>query len=337
MLLWPLNCVLVTLSAIMHGQSITYSPAYLKCVNQAMTREQLRLNATVYQHLECLGIAKIVHRAYRGGRQRAKQQQLNNSPLIHIKPQPRKPACHGPPINMALWNARSIRPPNKITATIDFIIDHNIDVFAITESWLKGDSKDQLVVSDILSTLPDYEFCTHHRKGKGGGGLAFIVRKSLHIKKKAHKGFRTFELLDVSITTDSRVINLVLLYRPPSASVSEFLIEFSTLLETLVLTAGHLVLFGDFNIHVDKPTQSQVSRFLSMLDVAGFTQHVKETTHVKGHVLDLLVTRTSEQIVNNISVNPSLPSDHYVVSCTLAVPRPPKAKKVDGISQAQKY
>ena len=29
-----------------------------------------------------------------------------------------------------------------------------------------------------------------------------------------------------------------------------------------------------------------------------------------------------------ISVNPSLPSDHYVVSCTLAVPRPPKAKKL---------
>ena len=85
---------------------------------------------------------------------------------------------------------------------------------------------------------------------------------------------------------------------------------------------------GDFNIHVDKPSLSNVQKFMDMLQVAGFHQYVHEATHIKGHTLDLIFCRESDNLVLNIDVSPSLPSDHHVVSCQLAMPKPLPLRKV---------
>ena len=42
---------------------------------------------------------------------------------------------------------------NKSLVIKDFVVDENIDVLAVTETWLQADISDQLTVNDICYTL----------------------------------------------------------------------------------------------------------------------------------------------------------------------------------------
>ena len=48
----------------------------------------------------------------------------------------------------------------KTTSMTDFIIEHKLDILAITESWLNGDGHDDPVLADIKYTLPRFDI--HH-------------------------------------------------------------------------------------------------------------------------------------------------------------------------------
>lgn len=48
---------------------------------------------------------------------------------------------------------------------------------------------------------------------------------------------------------------------------------------------------GDFNIHVDSLKNSCATELLSILDNFGLSQHVTHSTHNKGHVLDLVISK----------------------------------------------
>jgi len=55
--------------------------------------------------------------------------------------------------------------------------------------------------------------------------------------------------------------------------------EFSSLLEKLLISNGPLVITGDFNFHLDDPSDRAAARFRVMLDVFDLKQHVKDSTH----------------------------------------------------------
>ena len=54
------------------------------------------------------------------------------------------------PVEICLLNARSVK--NKSFVIKDFVVDENIDVLAVTETWLQADISDQLTVNDICPT-----------------------------------------------------------------------------------------------------------------------------------------------------------------------------------------
>ncbi|XP_068674525.1 uncharacterized protein [Montipora foliosa] len=91
---------------------------------------------------------------------------------------------------------------------------------------------------------------------------------------------------------------------------------------TLTISPGHLLLAGDFNFHVHVPDDSDVSSFLDFLDLTSLKQHVTTTTHI----LDLLMTKASDNFISSTKVTFDLPSDHAMVTCNLAVPRPKPTK-----------
>ena len=67
----------------------------------------------------------------------------------------------------------------------------------------------------------------------------------------------------------------------------------------------------------------------------GLTQHVCDPTHRKGHLLDVILTRTGSTIISNVEVyDPGLCSnkgilacDHFAVVASLNATKPPKSKK----------
>lgn len=77
-------------------------------------------------------------------------------------------------INFCLLNARAI---NKKTLQIkEYVVDKNIDILALTETWLKPDECSDYIIRDISPI--GYDFVHTPRPNGYGGGVGLLYRKS---------------------------------------------------------------------------------------------------------------------------------------------------------------
>ena len=246
---------------------------------------------------------------------------LTSIPLVST------PTHHTPLVRFASWNARSIRAKNKSSSLCDFVIGAQLDVVAITETWLTGDNRDDQVIADIQNTLPNYKFLHSHRRCGRGGGIAILVRDGLHIGVNDIHAFNSFEYMDVTISSSATSFHLVVLYRPPpnnknKLTSSLFFNDFSSLLEILTVGSTQLLLTGDFNVHVDVVNDRDAVKILNLLDTYNLQQHVREPTHTCNHTLDLLISREDDDLVSCLNIQHGLPSDHFAIKCLLNICRP---------------
>ena len=222
---------------------------------------------------------------------------------------------------LALWNCRSII--SKASCICDAVLSEKLDILVLTETWLNGDTRDKPVIADITNNLPDHNFIHVPRYGRGGG-VGVVLRQGYDVKQFTDNKFNSFENLDLSISSGST--NLRPTSKKHRVTTSTFLDDLSRYIETLTISPGHLLLAGDFNFHVDVPDDSDASSFLDFLDSTSLKQHVTTTTHKQGHILDLLITKSSDNFISSTKVTFDLPSDHAMVTCNLAVPRPKPTK-----------
>ena len=225
-----------------------------------------------------------------------------------------------------LLNARSIN--NKSLAIKDFVVDKCIDVLAITETWLNGTASDDVAINNICPT----GFLMHHepRLSSKGGGIALVFKKHYKMKKGVLDfSYRSFEYVNYLITCSSKSIHLIVIYRPPPSqhnnlTVSLFFQEFGSFLESIAILPNQLIIVGDFNFHLDSIYDINTVRLQCILDSFNLKQHVKEPTHASGHILDLIITRASDETVKNVSILDPLISDHFAVlfqsSCFIKKP-----------------
>ena len=87
-----------------------------------------------------------------------------------------------------------------------------------------------------------------------------------------------------------------------------------------------LILCGDYNVHVNKPDESETRKFMTIIESAGLVQHVTEKTHDKGNTLDLVITDENSSLIKNCTVSDFL-SDHAVIVFELNMKKPPKCRK----------
>lgn len=111
--------------------------------------------------------------------------------------------------------------------------------------------------------------------GKSGDGLAIIYHETICLQIiTIDGGSLSFEYLAASLNIDSIVIILLVIYRPPSSTINKFVSEFGDLFESLAFHPGPLLVVGDFNIHVHKPSDTNNRNFLALNDPLSITQHV---------------------------------------------------------------
>jgi len=138
--------------------------------------------------------------------------------------------------------------------------------------------------------------------------------------------FKSFEFKEVLLHSSASIIRII--YRPPISVKNglthpAFFDDLSSLLERLVSSTSRLLLAGDFNFHVNDPSDNTANKFLDLLSCfSSEVCKVQTPTHKYNNVLDLIVTRSNEETVLNLSVNDSVISDHFAVHCTLAIKRP---------------
>ncbi|XP_070549536.1 uncharacterized protein [Ptychodera flava] len=131
--------------------------------------------------------------------------------------------------------------------------------------------------------------------------------------------------------SSSQSLRVITIYRllksqKNNLTVNEFLAEFSTLLESAVPSPGHLVIAGDFNIHLDELNSPDTVKFMNLLHSMGLHQHILTPTHNKGHVLDLLITRSTDELVHSVDVSNFMNSDHSLIRFDLNLRRPAPKK-----------
>ena len=228
--------------------------------------------------------------------------------------------------DFSLLNARSVR--NKTMIIKDFVVDKNTDILALTETWLPPSGND-LIIGDLCPT--GYSFLHTPRHGSIGGGVGLLFKESLNIKRNAQEVFRSFEYLDSSFLNFLH-IRIIVVYRPPPSSANSltstlFFEEFSSFLEGIIVSPGQLLIAGDFNFHLDNPNDPLTKQFVDLLASFDLKQYISGSTHASGHTLDLIITRSEENIVNHYNIFDPLISDHSVVHLQLLIRKPKFVKK----------
>ena len=202
-------------------------------------------------------------------------------------------------LTVGCLNIQSAR--NKAYIIRDIVINHDIDILSLTETWLTTKDKDDFHVKGL--SLPGFELKHTPRRGNHGyEGVGVLPKASNKIIKTDVYKSDSFENMQIKFNTGSRCLDLITLYRPPpnqknKFTTSQFFEEFSTFLQDKVTGSGDLLMVGDLNFHLDKKTDNTTHKFTDMLRSLGIEQHVNKPTHMSGHTLDVIMCRDTDNLV----------------------------------------
>ena len=107
----------------------------------------------------------------------------------------------------------------------------------------------------------------------------------------------------------------MIVYRPPYSK--SFVSEFTSYLESIILSAEPILIVGDFNLHVNEACNTAAVDFLDTLESMGLAKYVTGSTHNHGPTLDLIITHQSDSIIKNSPTIGQFFSDHAAVLCPL--------------------
>ena len=193
---------------------------------------------------------------------------------------------------------------------------HDPDILVLTETWLKGD-EDAFLLHQICNQTESkiFNFRYFNRNYAIGGGVAIL-----------YKNFFSTELLYSNVTTDFELHLLRLryfkitffiaaVYRPPNGNLKSFLEVF---IDTVLYDCLEepIVILGDFNVHVNDDSATSTKLLKDTLFEFDLIQNVKQSTHNKGNILDLLISNSSA-LLKDVDIDETTPSDHYFITCVL--------------------
>lgn len=235
-------------------------------------------------------------------------------------------------LSVHILNAHSVN--NKANILQHYIVDNDIDLFLITETWLSKTSNINKVVLGNL--VPAGYKILHEPRGKRrGGGVAIVFKECLNLQRQDAAQFSSFDHIEVLIKTGNDCIRAVTIYRPPPTGkggkpTNIFLDEFNEYIDSISTTSGKLIIGGDFNFHVDDENNHDANKFKALVYSLDMTQYVTQVTHKHGHTLDLVLTRSSDSdLVNDLDVDaPDVISDHAAVYFHMPFRKPAPVRKV---------
>ena len=250
---------------------------------------------------------------------------LTQVPLTSIRSLPGKHML----MDCCLLNTRSVR--NKAIIVKDYVVENNIDLVGLTETWLKPGVADAAKIEDLKPN--GYKLPHEARKKKRAGGVGILHRSNIDIATKESVTFKSFEYMETVLRSPCKSVRVIAVYRPPPSKENRltckmFFEDFTVFLEQQTITNGCLLIMGDFNFHVEDVSDSEAMQFLELLNVNNLQQHISQSTHKHGHTLDLVITRKDEDTVHNIHVSQPGISDHSAIHFQLTLDKPGYCRKV---------
>ena len=209
-------------------------------------------------------------------------------------------------IKCALLNAQSVR--NKTTELRELIWEQGIDVFAITETWLSA--TDNLKINELLPNTHKL-FHTPRNFGQGGGVGIVLSKAFTSVRYRVIGTFVSFEYLALEFKANNVQFLFVVVYRPPQLSKATFLEEFSVLLDCFENEKCHVYICGDFNLWLEDYRDTNVKKFLDLMNNMNFVNKVNVFTSRSGHILDAVFCYTGDNNFMNLIVDPDFSISFY--------------------------
>ena len=119
------------------------------------------------------------------------------------------------PLLVACFNAHSVGAAERRTEIANFVVNRNVDILFITESWLR-ESGDEAKLCDLSPA--GYSIRSFPRLSRGGG-IAVLAKKNtfncLTFSTILDFDHSSFELVQATLTLQKRSVQFFCLYRPP--------------------------------------------------------------------------------------------------------------------------
>ena len=189
-------------------------------------------------------------------------------------------------MSLAHINTRSI--VNKIQPFQQYILDHNIDVCAVTEMLIKKDDVD-MITKEVLP--PGYNILSHpHIDRRSGCGLGMVCKDYITISSnRVTKNHNTMEYMRYSLRIKQTSIDICVIYRFPCRSVIDFCSKVVSEIEKSInLTSNRCVYIGDFNNHIDA-NNPDTTTFNDFMESFNLKHLVSFPTCIHQHTLDLIL------------------------------------------------
>ena len=285
------NALTISLSGDVHPlpRSISRSTCKISCHVYWPQKKKTSCSRTCYES-NCIKI---------------NSRRLNSSSLSHS-------------LDFYLWNVRSVK--NKALSLKDYTVEHDLDFLAFTETRPHSGESESFFVGELCPK--GYTFYRTPRENSRGGGVGILVKKSLLVERLCSANLSSFENVVAPAEYPIGSIRFVVIYRPTSSQIKAFLEGFANLLEQLVPISGNMLIVGDFNFHLDDSNNTDATKLHNLLKSFNLKQHVATPTHSRGHILDLIITRPEDDLVDGIVVRDPTLSDRFAVHCTLKLSKP---------------
>ena len=220
-------------------------------------------------------------------------------PHIQLLHNPRGSSSAENTLLVCLFNARSVGTSRRRSDISTFIQNNNFDIMLLTETWLRPAGDEAKIVD--LAPLGYWSSPSPAQKGpvqKAGASPSSHI-STISSFPVQHPCFETAQL---TLTYNKRLTNLFCIYRPPPSkkntfSDSVFFDQFSDFLEHSDSLPGKPLLMGDFNFHFENVENNNSRKLHDIIDMFNLTQSVSEPTHNQGHLLDLVFSKQSDNIL----------------------------------------
>ena len=223
-------------------------------------------------------------------------------------------------LSLLYTNAQSL--PNKINELSGIAADLKPDLIFVTETWCNDN------IDSSLLKLAGYDLNTDLRRDREdtqqgiGGGLLVYTKPGIYVlcydNPVSNSRFNQYSAFQIVGLREKWTVYLI--YRPPSSTLENN----ERLMDLITTTGPNTIMIGDFNCPgVDwKELTADSARGRALLDActsSGLEQLVSFPTHIKGNVLDLVLTNNPGKILTVCAQGRLGKSDHEMLLVELEV------------------
>ena len=217
------------------------------------------------------------------------------------------------------------------------IYEQEPDIIILNETWLKPSIEDnEIIPSNLYKIFRCDRSATSHpidpddpkRYRRNGGGVLIAIKLSLILSSNIISIKHKAEFLAIELILEDKFkVIIATCYRVGTLGMENYR-NIADIISLLLRKkrVKKFFLIGDFNLNkanwlLNTSTNGVKQAFLDEFVQAGLLQLINEPTHIKGNILDILLTN-SEQFISDIivsNIKGLCKSDHYSIKFKISL------------------